>query len=927
MLLTTKVRSPGVPPQTLPRIELERQLLQFSTHKVILVSAPAGYGKTTLAVKFLKSISVRYAWYSLDRSDNNPLTFWPYFIQSLKRLDINLGKKSLALLNSESKDDRHAAIVQLLEDLNNFQARYLSGEHAIIVLDDFQDIWDADLLEEVNFFIEYLPDNIHLMITSRSTPPLHIAKRSARGELLLLVKEQLCLSDEEATDFVSRKSNKALSEVLIREVISAADGWLGALQILCSHLSVQQQLPDQNILSCLADTTLIKSYIDHEVLNMLEAECHRLLVKISPLPRFSEQMIYDVFGASRGKAWLKTLIDLNLIFAVQDEEGSWYSVHALIRERLIRLSRKLEIDSDLSDPLFKWLMERSQWSDIFEFAILTENWVWASRVALSSLKDITRSGQYQMVQSLMVRFPREVLDSMPKLSLFEVWADFQRLGHDHAKFKLQKLKSLTEKLSTDLVHCWPEYGIESKDDLDTLSEVIFVFEFQFKLLSEGPTRDLSIISRVTQYAQKHQSFSNWCWNGLGANAFLGGFIDEAIESLTKAYYQSQASNDGICLLASLACLGPSLIFSGEVTRVLLLCDETEQWCQQQGYDAMGLYSVVDRVRVLAYCELNKLEQASHHCNLMNQSLRFVDPLHKLYHTWAEVLLTLGSENQRCRRLVESLDKQFKSHYLNWHLGIPDPALLICILDVQDGQPKGIVKWAKAFSKRLKASLSSTPHASSQQFTFEMLVFCRFLLETGKNPTKEIGFLIDTAKTRGNLFLQLKAELLLAVYCYRKRDAEQALTILASVIAVADEKNMIGTVLGEDQLLASLKSDKAFLERLNHRLKSDDRHVGQNVTLRHLLDGNKGYAQAQRARQSNAPSQDLKIQSAHHFTALTKRELEVLSQLVTGLSNEQVGEALNISTTTVKTHVANVYSKLHVKNRTQAISMAREAGWV
>jgi len=913
MLLSTKNRTPGVPAKTLPRIELENQLASYTNYKVTLLSAPAGYGKTTLVIKFLKSIVTRSCWYSIDKSDNNPVTFWSYLIQSLKRLDVNIGKKSLTLLNSDSEGDQHAAIVQLIEDLNHFQTRYLFEEHAVLVLDDFQDIWDQRLLEQVNFFLEYIPENFHLFITCRTLPPLSVSKRSARGELLLIVKEQLRLTNSEAQLYVTDKSKLILKQNILDELVSAADGWFGALQILCSHLNTQQSISNVNVQSRLADVALLKNYIDHEVLNCLDQICYKFLVLVAPLPRFSEEMIKTLIGEVEGTNWLHILLDLNIIFLIQDDEGSWYSIHTLVRERLINQSfdNETPANTKLSNTLLGWLSKRGLWSDGFEFAIHTHNWNTASKLALPVLKEIIRSGQYNIARALITRFPKNILNKMPKLCLFDVWADYQNLGHDHAKAKLAVIKNSILEIEQDSQTQWECRGITSPEDLTELKNVVYIIEFQINLLSTGAIKNHQILNRVKSYAEVHTFFSNWCWNGLGTNAFLSGQLDQAIEYLLTAFYQSKLDKDGFCLLATLGCLGPALIFSGLVDRTYEVCTEAEQWSVEHGFDAVGLFTVIYRVRALALREENKLNESHEQLNLIRQSYRSIDPLTKLYHLWAEMVLALcdRGSTKNSREIVTKLERHFKSLYHDWHLGIPDPVLLKAILDVMDGEPKSLIKWSKSFCKRKTLSQDN-----SQQYTFELLVYCRFLLETGKNPIPDLKYLLEQALKSNNLVLELKSELLLAVYKYKQQDHHSAVNLMESVLLVSDKTRCLRTVLDEQFLLQPMLDNEDFIKQLMAKFSGSG-----NATLTALL----GLGCIE---DSTKPS-NTTLKVSNYITELTKREFQVLGKLATGLSNEEIGNILSISTTTVKTHIANIYSKLHVKNRMHAISVARELEWI
>jgi LuxR family maltose regulon positive regulatory protein len=904
MLLTTKLKPPGLPLCLLPRTELEAQLSCFTDHKLVLVSAPAGYGKTTLVAGLIRKHPVRYAWYSLDATDTEATSFWSYLIHSLRRLDISIGKKSLALLNAEYEPDLQTMLVQLLEDLNKFQARYLSGEHVVIVLDDFQVIQDEQLLEHIEFFLDYLPDNFHLVVISRAMPSLHIARRSARGELLIIEKEQLQLSAQETETFLSERIEIPLAQAFIGDVVAVTNGWLGALQVLCTHLKIHKKSATLDARGSLSHLVLIKDYIDQEVLNCLDSESYSLLGKIALLPRFSEDLMYEFLEEPDGKQRLQTLQQLNLIFLQQDDEGSWYSVHTLIRERLFAIEKGQEPDADFVHRVLNGLAERELWSDVFEFAILTEQWDWASKVAIPSLQEIMRRGEYQLARTLIARFPGNIVDSLPKLSLFEVWTDFHRKGHDEAKIRLERLSSLLTKLDSMSDVSRLAYGISGNDDWNQFKEVVFISKFQVDLLSNGATNEQRILQRVHSYAASDHMFSNWCWNGLGANAFISGQVDAAIDYLSKAFYQSQTSKDGLCLLVTLGSLGPGLIFAGKVDQAIAICDEAEQWCNEYGFDAVALFSIVHRVRVLIYRECNQPDQISDALVQMKQAFHKVDPLHQMYHMWAELSLCLDENIGRSRELVISLNQHFKGRYQHWNLGIPDPDLLLAIVDLLEGKYEAISRWV--FSYQARKGQNDT---FSQQSVFERLIYYRFLLNTrhGAHTEQEIKQLVAHSKQVGNLLIRLKGELFLSVLYFKNQDFQRSASALLNMVETAVEHRLFRSVLDEQQLLLPMLNDPGFSSILQGKL---------SVSASRLLGPLMGAI--------NQPSGRFDEQ-VHLKADLTNREQQVLIQLEKGLSNEEIGNVMDISTTTVKSHVSNIFGKLQVKNRTQAISKARAIG--
>ena len=913
MLLSTKIRPPSLPEHVMPRDSLLAQLSIKGGHKVTSLTEPAGYGKTTLALSWLKSQKDRFVWYGLDKTDNNATSFWVYLIHALKRIQLSIGKKSIPLFNSSKAGDQHAAILLLLEDLDKFQQRYLSAETLYIVLDDFHEIRDSKLLEQINYFLDYLPDNIQFVITSRAVPLLSMAKRSARGELRLIEKDQLRLSLNETQCFLAQRMDISVSEETLQRVVNLSGGWLGALQIMCSSLGSARFLvsdcSQQATHTLSSGMPLISNYIEEEVVNRLTSDSLHLLTQLAPLPRFTIDLLnlIEIDGCDKQdkQGFLQELIDSNLVESTRDNKYTWFTIHALLREWLQARWEQNYRQAIDPKPLIHWFVEHELWSDAFELSIIYQDWQLASRLAISSLTDIIRSGQYYFVRSLLSRFPGNIIERMPKLALFDIWSYLYSVGHDLAYEKLSKIKQLLSALQASDVQRLNQHGINSSEDLFELLDLIAIVEQQISLLSRGPTQDEHTLSRIERYAKTSHPFSNWCWHGLGGNAFLLGRISLAKDYLLTAYQTSKLHKDGLCVLATLGWLGPVLIMKGEMRLAETLCSETEEWCVAQGFDEVGMFSNIARVRALLYREQNQLSLADDQIALIKQNNRFIDPLNKLYNLWAEVAIGLARGDHVTQEVVNELDRFFKRHFKVWHLGIPSPDLVQRIIELQQGNIKPIKAWFKHYKPNNSDSLNV------QQLFFEKLVYCRGLIESGGDPSFILWDLKAFSELHGFTLLALKSELLIAIYLYKQNDKSTALKQVLSVIAQANSMQLYRTVLDEADLLQPILCECQVKDSLKLLQPSAS-------WLNFSEDG---------ASDTNEPVNSRTQSIPEYVAALTKREQQILIELSSGLSNQAIGDKLNISITTVKTHVANIYSKLQVKNRTQAVTVARGYGWI
>ena len=887
MLLTRKIRKPELPPRLIIRDKANQYLLNFDKYKLTLLSAPAGYGKTTTLNSFLNSIPTRSIWYSLDTSDNTPQIFWHYFIHALKSLDPMIGKKSLILLKSDSQGDQHEAINYLVEELSKFTHRYLNDESVAIIIDDFQIITNSLLIEQFNYFLDFLPRKLHIIISSRSQPAILISKRLAKGEVLVIPKDVLLLNYEEIKQFYSVTKGMTLAEKSLRIALNISGGWVGALQILTVSDQIEETKSDKGVMGGGEHLSLLSEYLETEVIHAISQRNISIYTCFSTLLQVPEELIFRILPED-GSEWIKQGKKLNLLTEFFDNGTRHYLLNKVVNNYF--KNKFNSCSNEYNDVIINYFLEKEDYSQLFEIGVNQENWGLAAKGAMHSLKSLIKRGEYHLGCSYLDRFPKLIIDKFPAFKLFIIWMDLYASGHYFAEKQTSDVLEFISNLENKDSKTRLKHGIFSDEHYQLIKKFSDLTKFQLELLKNGSVNDDNLINSVSNSAAEGQDFSQWSWNGIGVNAFMKGDMTLAEENLQKAIFKSQDHQDGYCILSTLAVLGPCLLFLGKPSEALSLCESVHDWCVKHGYDVSGHYSIIHRVRLLIYRENNNLKEAEIHFNLLRDCPRYVDPLNRTYHLWSEVIYHLGRNNSNSRIALNKLETHFNQHYLQWNLGIPSPNLMNNILDVMDGDHTGIAKWAKKFKSNWPDNRST-----SQQYTFELLVYCRVLLASGGNPEAPLNFMIETSND--NLYIEIKATLLLACYRIKKLRKPEYVSLILECIIKAERSNLYRTVLDEKEFI---------IDALDER---NINHLSQQYTI------NSG--QIWTELMSNE-SNDV---SPIHEQKLTNREHQVLELLLDGLSNFDISKALGISKSTVKSHVANIYGKYGVNNRIKLMKIA------
>ena len=331
-LLQTKLQPPRLHDHLVDRPRLSGSLALGTTAKVVLVSAPPGFGKSTLVAAWSAGLapSVRRAWLSLDAADDDPVVFWRYVVAALQMADPGVAHDAAALLGSPDAPV-HRAVDLLLNDLAALDS------DIVLVLDDLHVLERREIHDALARVIDRAPPRLHLVITTRADPPLPLARLRARGELVELRATDLRFTGDEATAYLNGAMSLELSGSAIQVLEARTEGWIAALQL--AALSVHGRADVASFVESFAgDDRYIVDYLADEVLARQPAEIRRFLLQTSILDRLTGSLCDAVTGATDGRAMLERIERDNLFLVALDDQRRWYRYHHLFADVLrIRL--------------------------------------------------------------------------------------------------------------------------------------------------------------------------------------------------------------------------------------------------------------------------------------------------------------------------------------------------------------------------------------------------------------------------------------------------------------------------------------------------------------------------------------------------------------------------------------------------------------
>ena len=413
-LLSTKLHMPLPRAQLIHRSHLAEQLARGIAGALTLVSAPAGFGKTTLLAQWLTESSTPVAWLSLESEDNEPVRFLSYLIAALQRLDPGIGTTALSFLHTPQPASLETVLAILTNDLASYDV-----EDFALVLDDYHVITAEPLHQAMAFLLEHLPSPMHLVLATRADPPLPLARLRARGQLTELRAAELRFATEEASAFLRAVTGFDLSTEAIAILESRTEGWIAGLQF--AALSLRGRTDISGFLTAFTGShRFVLDYLSEEVLARQDASVQAFLLRTSVLDRLSGPLCEAVTGQGGGQTMLEALERANLFVVSLDDERGWYRYHHLFAEVL--RSHLLQAEPALLPELHRrasgWFEQHGLAIEAVQHALAAHDLERVAYLIEQSALSLALRGEVYMVLGWLNALPEEVVRTHARLCLY-----------------------------------------------------------------------------------------------------------------------------------------------------------------------------------------------------------------------------------------------------------------------------------------------------------------------------------------------------------------------------------------------------------------------------------------------------------------------------------------------------------------------------
>jgi LuxR family maltose regulon positive regulatory protein len=897
LLLTTKLHVPRARLDLVPRPHLIERLSDALTRPLTLVSAPAGFGKTTLLGEWIVRREPRVAWVSLDEQDNDTTCFWTYIIAALQRLDPGLGENALAMLHArglspqplstsfEPRGEAEWAEAALIVLLNEIEA---APNARVLVLDDYHLITAPAIHQTIAFLLDHLPASMHLVLISRADPPLPLARLRARGQLAEIRTDDLRFTPDEAATFLNRIMDLKLSADQVAALESRTEGWIAGLQM--AALSMRGRADIDSFVSAFAGShRYILDYLAEEVLNRQPEAVQTFLLLTCLLDRLNAPLCDAVLAQESGysQTMLEYLERANLFITSLDDERRWYRYHPLFAEVLRHRLAQTQPGRapDLHRRAGEWHAENGFTAEAIRHALAAGEVERAANLIEQSAITLLGLVEEATLQAWLDALPADVVRAHPSLGIAYAWvlglkgelgALEARLDEIEARLAGANDAALADATRDDLLGQVAALRAQVAFGRQDLPGAIALCRQALARLAEDRILTRAVVVFHLGLAERVQG-------------------DPAAErDLRQAGMLARSAGNLVFELLVL----DNLAALQEVQGKLHEAERTYRQMLQLGARRDGQRLTIAGI---AHIGLGKLRREWNELDTAQRELDEGIALSQLGGIGQEIefdgLITLALISQAQGHAIGADEMLRKAMHIAQQRNRPDWVMRVATFAARLALARGNVaeaaRWAQTYGIRADGGLT-------EWLEIEHTTLARLLIAQGKpaEALSLLGRLLEVAEAAGRMGRVIEILALQALAFTAQGDRTSATKALDRALALAEPEGYSRLFADEGEPMAALLRQAA----------------ARGVAVEYVAKLLGALAPSPSSPPPRVPPL---------IEPLSERELQVLRLVAAGLTNQQIADELVVVVATVKAHINRIYRKLDVTNRVQAVARARE----
>ena len=910
-IIRTKLHLPPIQKDHLHRRRLLDRLDEHLQRPLTLISAPAGYGKTTLASCWLETSDDPSAWVTLDEGDNDLRLFLSYFLTAIQTIFPNMGRQTLAMVNVATIAPVKAIVGSLINEIDRIEQPF------ILVLDDSHLIKDESVLEVLNQLLRHPPQSMHLVLIGRRDPLLPISSLRAKGLLTEIRTQDLRFSEMETATFLTQELGTQVDLATVAALEEKTEGWVTGLRLAVLSMR-HRDVIDPKLLEPHVDAQYVMEYLFTEVFSQQPPEISQYLLNTAILDRFCgplcEALCKHGVESFTGKiggwefiAWLKKE---NMFLIPLDAENRWFRYHHLFQKLLVNQIKRHqgpEKINDLHAQAGAWLAENGIIEEALQHYLAAEDIPVAMQLVAQHGHNLMNNQQWPELERLIGMLPRDRVEQDPELLIFKAW-------HKHVQTSGCDLptKAAYNKKIEPLINNLSEKALARETQINGHFEALRGLEFY--LTADGENALKYFQSACDKIPMHHKRARVSAYLFLAAAYQMLGDLETGLSIYTNEIQKSidQGSDyyapyiEKLCYLywinADLVAIRQTAERSLKIAMDLRLPESV----------AFGLYFL----GIISYHQ-NKLKIAEEKLTQLVNNYYFLNVVMSAHGTVALAMVYMargefGQAEKYCKKALNyAIDTNNQ-----------EAIRIIQAFEAEYALRRGHLAKASQWAERFISKPITMPYL----FYFPQLTPVRILLAQDTTDSREqaadlLKQLYDFVTFTHNTRFQIDVLALQALLYDSQDNKPSALKALTEALTLAEPSGFIRIFVDLGPPMADL------MKRL----------IKQNVAVGYIGRILAAFRDDEKRATSDATDNEIPSPgppvptSPSHSTIqtmvdpLTNRELDVLDLLEQRLSNKEIAVKLFISPKTVKKHLENIYGKLNVSSRRQAVEKAVALG--
>ena len=936
-LLKTKITIPPLPAGYIARPRLTEMIEGGTRGPITLVCAPAGYGKTNLLIEWARGTRSRVAWLTLDSADNDHGHLYRYLISALQTLEQHLGEEAIDFIQSAkgtgaiTNSIANIGLTQLINELSAVP------NELVLVLDNFQALEEPNKLQSASLFLKNLPPNLHVVIASRSEPALGLAKLRGTGRITEISTDDLRFTGEEVGLFFRQSTGMILSEGTIQALVKRKDGWAAALQ-MAALSSGSQADPNTLLTNLKGDVHFLVEFLAEEVWDRQSEEMRQFLLKSSILDTLSgplcEAVVNPDADPGYGNTMLTRLEHDRLFITALDERHELFRYHDLFVDFLRTIHAKVnkaEIP-ELHKRAAIWFEQNGNLEEAFQHALDSGDHDWAADLIKRNMESTIASGEILTLTQWIGQLPDAVIHQRPALGLNHAWGLIASYRLDLARFWLDEVRRRLSEIEKQ-----PHLGsqmTETESGLWNIHGGLAICQSTLALLSGDKEEAAEFSRQAMDYLQDEHPFIQ-SMLALDESLFhtLSGDTEKAAESLQNTIRIARQANNLLVMILATCQLADIQALQGKLNQAWITLQKAQLMAVGPNGESISPGELVDIGLGEILLERNLLVEANVYLERgMKASgtiwlLRNLDSmvsLARLRQIQGDISGSQAVIDDALRLALSSETSQL------------DETLISTIsvrLALQRGDLLDAEKWwTRGNHPDITSSISLTnyPYHIYEYLVITQVRLLLAMARSRKNEThlRQSAELLDSLLPQAKQFHRIatiiEIEVMRAIMQYTLGEIQPAVETLRSALALGEPEGFRRVYLDGGQPIAEL------LDYCQTSPQDSDSLLPSTTFINSLRTD----------FQAELPSESLpqpgsritqepitaKTEDGLHIS-LSSREIEVLKLIAEGKSNQEISTELYLALNTVKRHAYNIYNKLGVQKRTQAVSIARHIGLI